>query len=100
MHTMPIITVAVLTLSGSVMAASTPCSATHALGNEDRSIMASVQGVPVTTPEATSSLPNILFSAPDPYGRLNLDDLAQIQSVQPEGRKMVLCTTTTQANLP
>jgi hypothetical protein len=49
---------------------------------EDASIMASVRAQ--TT---------VLASMPDPYGRLDAEQLSQIQSVQPEGKKQYVCIT-------
>lgn len=52
---------------------------------EDASIMASVR------PQIAS--PTVLASMPDPYGRLDPEQLSQIQSVQPEGKKKYVCIT-------
>lgn len=49
---------------------------------EDASIMASVR--PQTT---------VLASMADPYGRMDPEQLSQIQSVQPEGKKQYVCVT-------
>ncbi len=55
------------------------------LSAEDVSIIASVR--PQVVP------PTVLVSMPDPYGRMDPEQLSQIQSVQPEGKKKYVCIT-------
>jgi len=88
----PFLTAALL--STSLVHAGMPCSATYALNDEDISIMASV--LPQAQPETANTqvaeeTVHVLLSMADPYGRLGQDDLAQIQSVQPAGKKVIYC---------
>lgn len=63
---------------------------------ENASIRASVLPAPVqagNTQLAQQEPVRVLWSMADPYGRLGADDISQIQSVQPQGRKVVFCLT-------
>ena len=66
------------------------------LNAEDLSIMASVRPVTEVAPStllARQAPKRILYSIPDSFGRNTEEDFSQIRSVQPEGAKVVLCTT-------
>lgn len=63
---------------------------------EDLSIMTSVR--PQTGPSAKilagqEDRVNVLYSLTDSHSRLSEEDLSQIRSVQPEGKKIVICQT-------
>jgi hypothetical protein len=70
---------------------------TEYLSADDRAIMASVLPAEIPSAAATQFArqvePRVLWSMADPYGRLSADDLSQIQSVQPEGPKVIYCLT-------
>ncbi len=63
------------------------------LSAEDVSIIASVRPSAYTAPEiqiAKQESTHTLYGVADQYGRLGAGDLSQIESVQPEGKKIIL----------
>lgn len=70
-----------------------PCQSEY-LSAEDVAIMASVMIGNDAASESRfvrNGRATILYSVRDAYGRVGPDDLAQMQSVQPEGAKVVYC---------
>lgn len=82
-------------LASSVAYAGQPCQPEH-LSAEDVSIMASVMisNQPASeTRYVDNGRATILYGVRDAYGRVGPDDLSQMQSVQPQGAKVVYCET-------
>lgn len=70
-----------------------PCQPEY-LSAEDVSIMASVmigREPGLDTRHVDDGRATILYSVRDAYGRVGLDDLSQMESVQPQGAKVVYC---------
>jgi hypothetical protein len=70
-----------------------PCQPEY-LSAEDVSIMASVMISPDARQDTRfvdNGRATILYSVRDAYGRVGPEDLAQMQSVQPQGGKVVYC---------
>lgn len=73
-----------------------PCEPEY-LSSEDVSIMASVMISPDSRQETRfvdNGRATILYSVRDAYGRVGPEDLSQMQSVQPQGGKVVYCLNT------
>jgi hypothetical protein len=76
-----------------------PCEPEY-LSTEDVSIMASVMISPDAVRETRfvdNGRATILYSVRDAYGRVGPEDLSQMQSVQPQGGKVVYCLNTRSA---
>lgn len=73
-----------------------PCQPEY-LSAEDVSIMASVMISPDAGRETRfvdNGRATILYSVRDAYGRVGPEDLSQMESVQPQGGKVVYCLST------
>jgi hypothetical protein len=99
MRTSHIALLATLFVSVQAQAADCSYSAQEYLSEEDLSIMASVLPVDAgnsgnaTTQYAKDEKVHVLYGLPDYFARLSEEDLSQIRSVQPEGKKVVYCLT-------
>lgn len=60
------------------------------LSDEDKSIIASVRRHPDSPISA-----HVLYTAADQFGRVGEEDLSQMRSVQPQGKKIILCASPT-----